>query len=161
MNMQIFNSFSKRNLGFTLIEVVIVMLIIATLAGLAVPAYREYVLKARRSEARAAVMRIVNLEEHYLMDRGQYTVSLADLGLIGTTSINGFYDLSVTCVPADCVTAGVVPAAFTVTAAAQQTQQYDKCSSISYTSDPNSVVKWTATGDGLSAAQALSTCIPD
>ena len=43
--------FNGRNNGFTLIELMIVIAIIAILAALALPAYQDYVVRSRISEA--------------------------------------------------------------------------------------------------------------
>ncbi len=43
----------RRARGFTLIEVVIVMTIVAILAAIAIPAYLQFIARGHRSEARA------------------------------------------------------------------------------------------------------------
>jgi len=46
----------KRNLGFTLIEVVIALVIVAVLVALAYPSYIDYVRKSKRGEAQQLLM---------------------------------------------------------------------------------------------------------
>lgn len=58
--------------GFTLIELMIVVAIVALLASVALPSYQEYVRRGNRAEARAAIMSLAQLEERNFTDRGGY-----------------------------------------------------------------------------------------
>lgn len=51
--------------GFTLIELMITLFILAILAAIAFPSYQESVLKARRTEGRAALMKAMLQQERY------------------------------------------------------------------------------------------------
>ena len=66
---------SKKK-GFTLIEVLIVILIIAILAAIAFPKYEAAVMKARYSELMTIVHNLKNAEEIYLIANGDYTERL-------------------------------------------------------------------------------------
>jgi type IV pilus assembly protein PilA len=89
-------SSSKRTAsGFTLIELMIVVAIIAILSAIAVPAYRDYLVRTQASEgfviasgAKAAIW-------DFLTDKGGYPGSNASAGLPPAESMAGKYVSSV------------------------------------------------------------------
>lgn len=62
----------KTNLGFTLTELMIVVVIIGILAAIAVFSYKRYIIRARASEAEGYVTNIKMLQEAYFSNFGQY-----------------------------------------------------------------------------------------
>ncbi|HBP5388065.1 TPA: prepilin-type N-terminal cleavage/methylation domain-containing protein, partial [Pseudomonas aeruginosa] len=55
----------KSNRGFTLIELMIVVVIIAILAGIAYPSYDEYVKRGNRTEGQALLSEAAATQERY------------------------------------------------------------------------------------------------
>lgn len=111
--------------GFTLIEVMVVVAVIALLASVAMPAYQSSVRKARRADARAALVTTAQLMERYATEHGGSGYSTATLStaagptVVGKpTSDNGYYALSIT---------GLTATAFTLRAAPQGGQAADGC----------------------------------
>ena len=95
--------------GLTLIELMIVLLIIGILGAVAVPTYRQYIVRAHRTEAKTALLRLAaNQERHYLQNNA-YTDDLAALGFAAETSENGLYTLSVPVADAMTYQAAAVP----------------------------------------------------
>ncbi|KFZ38265.1 methylation [Shewanella mangrovi] len=82
--------------GFTLIEVMIVVVIIGILASIAYPSYIDYVTRSNRSEAHAALMKVANLQEQYYLDNREYAETLTDLGLSSSPyeTEHGYYKVS-------------------------------------------------------------------
>lgn len=66
--------------GFTLIEIMIVVAIVAILLLIALPSYQESMLKARRSDAKSGLLDMANRQERLLLDRSTYTLDMTDLG---------------------------------------------------------------------------------
>ena len=81
--------------GFTLIELMITVAILAIIAAVAIPAYTQYVDRGKRAEARTALLDIAARQERYYSNNRQYTDDLTgDLKMSGASE-NGYYALSV------------------------------------------------------------------
>lgn len=82
--------------GFTLIELMITVAILAIVAAVAIPSYTSYVDRGKRAEARTALLDIAARQERYYSNNRQYTNQLSELNISSSTSENGYYTLSVT-----------------------------------------------------------------
>jgi type IV pilus assembly protein PilE len=83
--------------GFSLVELMITVTIITILASIALPSYRNYVMRANRGDATQALLRIAAQQEKFYIQNNTYANTLAAAGLnMSTTSEHGWYDLSIT-----------------------------------------------------------------
>ena len=85
---------NKSN-GFTLIELVITVTIVIILAALAIPNYRNHVLRSNRTDAMAALLHVAAAQEKFYLQNNTYADDIADLNL-DTLSPNDNYDMEVT-----------------------------------------------------------------
>lgn len=81
--------------GFSLVELILVGVIVAILALIALPAYQKQMAKGRRADAITALSAIVQAQERWRSNRGNYASSLGEDGLkLGTQSAGKHYELS-------------------------------------------------------------------
>lgn len=94
----------KNTQGFTLIELMIVVAIIGILASVAYPSYEESVKKSRRSDAKGALLGLVNAMERHFTENNSYCGAAAtDSG--GCTAATGAPTIYSTTSPVDGGTA--------------------------------------------------------
>lgn len=119
--------------GFTLIELMIVVVIIGLLFGIAIPSYQSSVLRAHRADAQGTLLDISAREERFLAQNNTYTTDVSaatGLNMGTTTSSEGYYNLSV----AACA-GGTIAICYLVTATATGGQTNDTdCLTITYSS---------------------------
>jgi type IV pilus assembly protein PilA len=77
--------------GFTLIELMIVVAIIAILAAIALPAYQDYVARSQVSEAMSLTSGARTAVAEYYAERGDWPTGNAAAGLAAEASITGRY----------------------------------------------------------------------
>jgi type IV pilus assembly protein PilE len=65
----------KKQLGFTLVELMIVVAIIGILAAIAVPSYNDYLIRSRIPDATANLATMRVQMEQYFQDNRQYAVA--------------------------------------------------------------------------------------
>jgi type IV pilus assembly protein PilE len=85
-----------RQRGFTLIELMIVVLVIAVLAGLALSGYQQQVRKSRRAEAKQVLADLGLKQEKYRSNNSTYG-TIAQIGGAATTTYYSICPVAATC----------------------------------------------------------------
>jgi type IV pilus assembly protein PilE len=62
----------RTDRGFTLTELLITVAVLSILVGIAVPSYRQYIIRGKRSAAQSVMMDIANREQHFLLANRRY-----------------------------------------------------------------------------------------
>ncbi|MGP0172022.1 type IV pilin protein [Pseudomonas sp. NCHU5208] len=130
----------NRNKGFTLIEMMIVVVVIGILAAIAYPSYQEYVRKSKRADAQAALMELSHFMERYYTANGKYTKSDGtgpDLPFSKAPKDGGSENYSLALSAVDAFS-------YTLTATAKNSMADDKCGNLTLTSKG---VKGNSKGD--------------
>lgn len=101
--------------GFTLIEVMIVVAVVAILAAIAYPSYQRQIQKSRRTDAKTALLDLATRQERYFTMNNTYVGAADKLGYGGPfpldvlTSGTAFYQLNVTASSSTGFTATATP----------------------------------------------------
>lgn len=86
-----------RQKGYTLVELMVVVIIVAILGMIGVPSYRAYMIRSQRTEAKDALVRLASNQEKFYLQNMTYTADLNELGFDGVTGLTdtGLYELAV------------------------------------------------------------------
>ena len=103
--------------GFTLVELMIAVVVVALLASIALPSFMDSIRKSRRSEAFASLAQVQQAQERWRSNGSSYAESLTNaangtppgLGMASATTAKGYYTLSLS---------GAGASGYTVTATA-------------------------------------------
>ena len=106
--------------GFSLIEVIVVVVMLGLLAAIAIPNYSEYVRRGHRSAAQAYLLDLASRQVQFYLDRRVFADNVAALNLAAPTEIANRYTVAI------AVAAGP-PATFTITATPIGSQTGDRC----------------------------------
>jgi type IV pilus assembly protein PilE len=80
------------NKGITLIELLVTIVIVGVLAAVAIPSYTNYMVRARRADAKTALEQLRASQEMFRAERGSYSVDFNQLiNSWGVPNISGDY----------------------------------------------------------------------
>ncbi|RCS31378.1 type IV pilin protein [Rhodanobacter denitrificans] len=120
--------------GFTLIELMITVAVIAILAAIAVPSYFQYTLRSNRSAAESVMQEIAGAQERYMVDSRQFAGNLSTLGYTVPNTVSPNYNVVMVATASSA--SGGTPPSYTVTATPQGTQVRDTaCATLTLNGD--------------------------
>lgn len=151
MNMKVLRTLNQTTAylrGFTLIELMIVVVIVGILATIAYPSYTRYMIQARRSDGQAALLRVAAAQEKFFADCNWYAGLLGTARMCGTGPSNGVLGLNAMSVDQHYqLQLSATATAFTASAIPQNIQAADaECTALGITN----IGAKTATGTNTS-----------
>lgn len=117
------SSHARAECGFTLIELMIAVAIVAILMAVALPSYRDSVRKSTRAETQAFLQAVAGRQQQFLVDRRSYAATVAEVGIPVPANVAANYTLSLT------VEAGPPPG-FTLEAEPRGGQVGERCGTL-------------------------------
>lgn len=99
--------------GFTLIELMVAVSVVAILAAIAYPSYLSQMKKGRRSDAESTLMDIAQRQQQYLLDARAYAPDIPTLNVTIPADVSNFYTITICQTPTGaCAAPGGTPPAF-------------------------------------------------
>jgi type IV pilus assembly protein PilE len=126
---------NRRLLGFTLIELMVTVAIVAILAAIALPAFMDQIRKSRRAAAQSVLMEAAAKEHQVFLDMRSYAsagnagaMAAAPLRVNVPSDVTSYYDLDIA-----VTTPAAAPPTFTARAVPKGGQANDKCGTMTLT----------------------------
>lgn len=104
--------------GFTLVELLVTVAIVAILFAIALPGYSYFMKKSRRGDAEASMMDIAQREQQYLNDVRAYAPDYVTLNAPPPVDVTTYYTVNIcgAAPPAPCGAPGGTPPSFVIVA---------------------------------------------
>ena len=130
--------------GFTLIELMIVVTVIAVLVMIALPSYTKYTFRARRGEGQELLLRLANAQERYYATYNKYAQDpVTDLKFASANSAGGYYKIKIEQLDGTTFDTGYI-----ATATATGSQAGDSCGNLTMDSRGNKSQSGSNTANG-------------
>jgi type IV pilus assembly protein PilE len=131
--------------GFTLIEVMITVVIVAVSAAIALPSYRSVVIRGNRAAAKQFISDVANREERYLLDQRSYANNYGSggLGMTPPSEASANYTFSVAIAGNDCLGSASSAPFYLVTGTAIGAQASDGNLCLDSVGNKMPAAKWT------------------
>ena len=118
------NNTSDRASGFTLIELMIVLGIVAIIVAIGMPMYTDQIRQGHRASARSVLLDVAARQRQFMIERRAYAQSLSELGVSVPTELSARYTLNVVAVDG-------TPPTFQLSATPIGSQASDRCGVLS------------------------------
>jgi len=145
--------------GFTLIELMVVVVIATILLSIAIPSYQQQIRQSRRTEAKTAILDLAGREERFLSTNPTgYTIAANNLGYAALPTVigSGYYTLSV-CSPACAPSAAAAPSYTVIATPVAGTSQAQDTQCTAFAVD-SAGQQYAADGTGAYTVAAQQFC---